>query len=180
MLLLQLLVACAGGATPAPRPATRTVTAGTATANGTQARPLPNGTDVKIDTVLLDVAATYRREGRQAAEQQARDTGVLGGNNELRLTLILSDTNTQPIVDKVKGAGGRVGSVVDNMIDVILPLDLLASYVASNNPNNPGTGNNIIQELASFSTVREVQVTRRAQTEGLSLPPGMSLEEPSR
>ena len=177
VLLLQLLVACAGSATPTPPPATRTATAGTPITNGTPSRPLPNGTDIKIDTVLLDVAATYRREGRQAAEQQARDTGLISSNNELRLTLILSDTNTQPIVDKVKGAGGRVGSVVDNMIDVILPLDLLASYVASNNPNNPGTSNNIIQELASFSTVREVQVTRRAQTEGLSFPPGMSLKE---
>lgn len=174
VLLLQLLVACAGSATPTPPSATPTSIAGTPIASGTPGRPLPNGTDIKIDSVLLDVADTYRREGRQAAEQQARDTGLLSGNNELRLTLILSDTNTQPIVDKVKSVGGRVGSVVDNMIDVILPLDLLASYAAS---NNPGNSNTIIQELASFSTVREVQVTRRAQTEGLSLPPGIALDE---
>ncbi|HEY8601097.1 MAG TPA: S8 family serine peptidase [Thermomicrobiales bacterium] len=177
ILLLQLLAACAGSATPTPPPATPTARSGTPIAIGTPGRPPANATDVKIDSVLLDVAATYRREGRQAAEQQARDAGLLGNNNELRLTLILSDTNTQPIVDKVKGIGGRVGSVVDNMVDVILPLDLLASYVASNNPNNPNNSNNIIQELASFSTVREVQVTRRAQTEGLSFPPGMSLDE---
>jgi len=174
VLLLQLLVACAGTATPTPPLASPTATTGTPIANGTPARPQPNATDIKIDSVLLDVAATYRREGRQAAEQQARDTGVLSNNNELRLTIILFDTNTQPIVDKVKSVGGRVGSVIDNMIDVILPLDLLASYVAS---NNPGNSNNIIQELASFSSVREVQVTRRAQTEGLSLPPGISLDD---
>src|SRR3954452_24315968 len=174
-LLVPLLVACSLGQKPTPTPVPTPTLGlppgiGTPSINGTPAIALPSGNDVKIDSVLLDVYAAYQRGGRTAAEDKARETGLLDKNNQVRITLILVDNNTQPVVDKAKAIGGKVGSVVDNMVDVIMPLDVLINYASANQQN-------AIQELAAFSSVKEIQVTRKPSQEGFTFPPGTTIDQ---
>jgi subtilisin family serine protease len=111
--------------------------------------PTPTGDQAKVDSILLDVAAIYQQQGRPAAEQAARDYGLLNDKNEVRLTLYLTDTNTAPVEAKIKELGGRVVASYDNTIDLVITLEAL-SVVAQSNP---------VAQLAAFSTVREIKVT---------------------
>jgi subtilisin family serine protease len=165
LLLTQLLFACSLRS-PTPTPAaTSTPMPPTSASPGL---PIPSGSDKKVDTILLDVASAYKTGGSAAAEQKAKSSGLLNNNNELRLTLILKDNNTQPVADKVKSMGGKVTNVADNQLDILVPLDVLFSYVSSN-------GSNFVQDLASFQSVKEVQVTRKPQNEGFDFPPGTTI-----
>ena len=149
------------GATPTPAAPTPVPMRGIAT---------PTGSELKIDTVLLDIVQAYRAEGRQAAEQRARDAGVIGKTNEVRLTLVLTDANTKPVVDQVQSLGGRVVGTHDNVVDISVPVDTLLTYAGSG-------GNNLLQDLASFNTVRELRVTPSPEREGLAFPPGVGVAE---
>lgn len=177
LVVVPLLLACSlNSATPTPRP---TPTSGVAATPGI-GRPgagtppvitLPTGNDLKLDSKLLDVADAFRQGGQAAAEQKARETGLLDSTtNELRLTLVLTDTNTQPVADKVKALGGKVANSYENLIDILVPLDLV---LASLNTNNQS----VMQELAGLTTVREVRVTPLPRPEGLAFPAGATLAE---
>jgi len=111
--------------------------------------PTPTGDQTKVDSILFDVATIYQQQGRPAAEQSARDYGLLNDKNKVRLTLYLTDTNTAPVEAKIKELGGRVVASYDNTIDLVITLEAL-SVVAQNNP---------VAQLAAFSTVREIKVT---------------------
>lgn len=111
--------------------------------------PKPTGDQEKVDSILFDVAAVYQQQGAPAAEQAARDYGLLNDKNEVRLTLYLTDTNIAPVEAKIKELGGRVVASYDNTIDLVVTLEAL-SVVAQNNP---------VAQLAAFSTVREIKVT---------------------
>src|SRR5205085_10574901 len=76
--------------------------------------PVPTGDQVKVDSILYDIAVIYQQQGRAAAEQAARDAGPLNPNNEVRLTLYLTDNNRGPVEAKIKELGGRVVASADN------------------------------------------------------------------
>jgi Subtilase family len=132
---------------------------------------LPSGNDVKIDSTLLDVAAAYNAGGQAAAEAKARETGLLSDKDELRLTLVLTDTNTQPVVDKVKSLGGKVAATAENLVDVLFPLQTAITSLSGANSQN------FLQELASLTTVKEVRVTPLPHNEGFDFPTGTTIEE---
>src|SRR4051794_23253916 len=142
---LLVLTGCSRGPTPTP---TRPPVTGTPAIP-----PLPNGDERKVDPILLQVLQVYRERGEAAAEQLARDSGLLGGENVVRLTLVLIDTNSQPVVDKVRTLGGTVSANSGNLLEIEVPLQAFVSYVG-------GDGKNIAQDLAAFGSVREVQVTQ--------------------
>lgn len=172
LLLLVLLAGCSVGgskATPTVTPeAAISGTPGALTIPGNFATP--TGLDVKIDTVLLDIYQAYKDGGAEAAEKRARETGVLNSDNEVLVTLVLTDTNTQPVADKVVAQGGRVVGIADNLIDIAVPLSAIATYANS-------SGQNFLQDLAAYSTVKEVRATPIAQSEGLIFPADMTTEQ---
>ena len=48
--------------------------------------PTPTGDQTKVDSIIFDIATIYQQQGRDAAEQTARDSGLLNDKNEVRLT----------------------------------------------------------------------------------------------
>src|SRR4051812_12489862 len=102
LVALIVLSGCSRGATPTP---TRPSVSGTP-----GIPPLPNGDERKVDPILLEVLQVYRERGEAAAAQLARDAGLLDAANVVRLTLVLTDTNTQPVVEKVRTLGGTVSA----------------------------------------------------------------------
>jgi subtilisin family serine protease len=168
LMVVPLLMACTiRNSTPTPIP--------TPVLPSTIATPssitLPTGNDVKIDSVLLDVAAAYNAGGQAAAEQKARETGLLNDQDELRLTLVLTDTNTQPVADKVKELGGKVAASAENLIDVLFPLQTAITSLSGTNSQN------FFQELAALSTVKEVRVTPTPRNEGFTYPAGTTIAD---
>jgi subtilisin family serine protease len=145
-----LLVACTrGNATPTASPPR----AASPTAGGTPRTVVgPTGTERKVDAILLEILDTNQRQGQAAAEQLAREAGVLGDDNLIRLTLVLTDTNTQLVADKIVAGGGTVTGISGNIVEIEVPLDRWLSYLSSD-------GKNMMEDLAAFDTVVEVRVT---------------------
>ena len=92
---------------------------------------------------------------------------MLNTNNEVRLTLYLTDTNREPVEAKIKELGGRVVASSDNVIDLVISLDAL-SVAAANNP---------VAQLAAFTTVKEIKATPLMNPQGLIFPAQMTSEE---
>jgi hypothetical protein len=168
LVAVPLLMACTirnPTPTPVPTPALPSTIATPSSIT------LPSGNEVKIDSTLLDVAAAYNAGGQAAAEAKARETGLLNEQDELRLTLVLTDTNTQPVVDKVKELGGKVTATAENLVEVLFPLQTAISSLGGT------SGQNFLQELASLTTVQEVRVTPLPRSESFSYPTGTTIEE---
>lgn len=157
VVLVLVLAACGGSATPAVTPTSTTTPR--ATIPAPPIPPPPAGDERKVDTVLLDILATLRTSGRAAAEDQARAQGVLTKSNDIRVTLILATADTKPVVDKVQAMGGRIGSVAGNAVDVVVPLDTVLTYASG--------GKDFLQDLAAFKSVREIRVSEVATTPDL-------------
>ncbi len=153
VLVALLLVGCTRGtptATPTPL--------ATPNANATPRTIIaPTGTTRKVDAILLEVLDTYHQHGRAEAEQLARDAGILDESNVARLTLVLTDTNTDPVAAKITASGGQVTGVSGNIVEIEVPLDLLLTYLNAD-------GKDLMQDLAGFETVREVRVTPPMRT----------------
>lgn len=163
--LVLLLAACAGSGTPVASPTAVAPTAGPTISPPTIVPP-PTGDDRKVDTVLLDILTTLRASGRAAAEDQARAHGVLTKSNDIRVTLVLATSDTKPVTDKVQSMGGRIGNINGTMVDVVVPLDTILTYVRGDK--------NFLQDLAAFSTVREIRVSELASAQDLRFPRGTS------
>lgn len=160
------LAGCSLGASPTASPTAGSAPAAKQTPTPSlQGLATPTGSERKVDSALLDLLQTLRTQGRPAAEQQARDIGLLSTNNEVRLTLLLANGDTKPVADKVRAMGGRVANSAGNMIDILIPLDTIFTYAGN-------AGSNFLQDLAAFTTVKEVRVTPRPNTEDLTMPPG--------
>lgn len=168
LVLVPLLMACTiRNPTPTPIPTPILP----ATIGTPSSITLPTGNEIKIDSKLLDIASAYNAGGQTAAEAKARETGLLNDQDELRITLVLTDTNTQPVVDKVKSLGGKVPATAENLVDVLFPLNTAIQNLSSPNSQN------FLQELAALTTVREVRVTPLPRGEGFNFPPGTTIEE---
>ncbi|CAA9563138.1 MAG: hypothetical protein AVDCRST_MAG18-1261 [uncultured Thermomicrobiales bacterium] len=113
--------------------------------------PVPTGDQAKVDSKLFDIAIIYQQQGRGAAEQAARDYGLLNTANEVLLTLVLADQNTAPVEAKITELGGRVVASYENVIEMAMALDAVA-VAAQNNP---------VAQLAAFSSVEQIKITRR-------------------
>lgn len=149
ILATLLLAACSRGpATPTASPATAATPA--AVAAGTAER--------KVDAILLEILETYRLQGRAAAEQLARESRVLGDDDIVRLTLVLTTTDTRPIADKIVASGGMVTGISENTIEIEVPLDRWLTYLSSD-------GRDMMHDLAAFETVHEVRVTPLVRTQ---------------
>ncbi|MFN8512103.1 MAG: S8 family serine peptidase [Chloroflexia bacterium] len=148
LVAVLLLAACTrGSATPTP---TRVANP---SASGTSRTVLgPTGTERKVDAILLEILDTYTSRGEAAAEQLARDSGVLGEDDLVRLTLVLANNNTQPVADKITASGGHVTGMSENIIEIEVPLKLWLTYLSSD-------GKNMMEDLAAYDAVREVRVT---------------------
>ena len=159
MLVALLLAGCTrGAATPSASPATVASPAVASPVAGGTPRTV-GGTERKVDAILLEILDTYRLHGRERAEQQAREAGVLGEDNLVRLTLVLTDTNTAPVAAKITSSGGQVTGISGNVIEIEVPLERWLTYLSSD-------GRDMMQDLAGYNTVHEVRVTPPVHTQG--------------
>ena len=141
MLLVLVLGGCTR-ATPTPTASPPPVGTPRAIAN----------TERKVDAILLEILETYRVNGRERAEQLAREAGVLGEDNLVRLTLVLANTNTAPVAQKITANGGQVTGISENILEIEVPLERWLTYLSND-------GRDMMQDIAAFDAVHEVRVT---------------------
>ena len=76
----------------------------------------------------------YQKGGQEAAFELARKRGILNDNNEIRLTLELDTTDTSALQASLEAHGIKVTAVSGNLMDIVIPLELVQASLASDQP----------------------------------------------
>jgi flagellar basal body-associated protein FliL len=90
--------------------------------------------DEKLDSVYKQFLVEYQKGGQEAAFELARKRGLLNANNEIRLTLELDTTDTSALQASLEQHGIKVTAVSGNLMDIVIPLELVQASLASDQP----------------------------------------------
>ena len=101
--------------------------------------------DPGVDSAYKDFLIAYEQGGLEAAEQLARTRGLLSVENQVRVTLVVDTADTARLIDDLKALGVNVLGAYGDLIDVSIPLEVIASYAQSDNP------------AAAFERIRDLE-----------------------
>ncbi len=87
--------------------------------------------DPKLGSAYKDFFVAYQKGGPDAAYELAQKRGMLNANGDLRLTLELDTTDTGALQAELEANGIQVATVSGNLMDVVVPIDLLEQAMAS-------------------------------------------------
>ena len=90
--------------------------------------------DEKLDSVYKQFLVEYQKGGEKAAFELARKRGILNANNEIRLTLELDTIDTSALQASLEAHGVKVTAVSGNLMDIVIPLELVQASLASDQP----------------------------------------------
>ena len=92
--------------------------------------------DTALDSVYKEFLIVYQDQGEQAALDLARKRGLLGENDELRLTLELDTTETESLKEEFEARGIQVTASGGYQMDIAIPLELLQESLESERPGS--------------------------------------------
>jgi subtilisin family serine protease len=90
--------------------------------------------DEKLDSVYKEFMLAYQEGGGDAAYELAQKRGLLNANGDLRLTLELDTDDTKPLATELEAKGFEVTATSGNLMDVAIPIDMLAKAVEEDKP----------------------------------------------
>ena len=90
--------------------------------------------DEKLDSVYKEFMLAFQEGGGEAAYELAQKRGLLNANGDLRLTLELDTDDTGPLAAELEARGFQVTATSGNLMDVAIPIDLLAKAVEEDKP----------------------------------------------
>ncbi|MBI3966737.1 MAG: S8 family serine peptidase [Chloroflexi bacterium] len=158
LLALSLTLTACFGADPTPVPGAPAKASAVASPTAAAGQSLPQGTERKVDTILLDLLVAYRTRGAAGAEEYARQIGLLTPADTVRITLVLDSEDTKPVEDKVSELGGTVTGAYQNLVDVEVPLNVVTERRVGDR--------DFLQELAALRSVKEIQLARTVTPDG--------------
>ncbi|HEY4721570.1 MAG TPA: S8 family serine peptidase [Anaerolineae bacterium] len=88
----------------------------------------------ELDSVYKDFLVAYERGGVEAAEQLARERGLLTADNQIRVTLVLDTADSTALVQELHSFGVNVRGTYRDLIDIGIPLDLIVKTAQSEEP----------------------------------------------
>lgn len=91
-------------------------------------------TDEKLDSVYKDFMLAFQQGGGEAAYELAQKRGLLNANGDLRLTLELDTEDTASLARELEAKGFQVTATSGNLMDIAIPIDLLAEAVENDRP----------------------------------------------
>jgi len=91
-------------------------------------------TDARLDSVIKDFLIAYQEGGPDAAYDLAKKRGLLNKNDDLVLTLELDTTDSAPLRDELESHGIIVTAVSGNLMDIVVPMELISKSIESGNP----------------------------------------------
>jgi subtilisin family serine protease/ribosomal protein L40E len=101
--------------------------------------------DPETDSVYKEFVIAYEQGGLVAAEELARRRGLLTPDNEVRVTLVVDTTDTARLIDDLEALGVNVLGIYRDLIDISIPLNVIAGVAQSENP------------AAIFEQIRDVE-----------------------
>ena len=103
--------------------------------------------DPQTDSVYKEFVIAYEQGGLVAAEELARRRGLLTPDNEVRVTLVVDTpaSRTARLIDDLEALGANVLGVYRDLVDVSIPLNVIAGVAQSENP------------AAIFEQIRDVE-----------------------
>jgi hypothetical protein len=90
--------------------------------------------DDKLDSVYKDFMLAFQQGGGEAAYELAQKRGLLNANGDLRLTLELDTEDTEPLAQELVAKGYEVTAASGNLMDIAIPIELLADAVENDRP----------------------------------------------
>ena len=87
-----------------------------------------------LDSAYKDFLVAYESGGVVAAELLARQRGLLGEDNQIRVTLVLDTKDSAALVTELETIGVIVRGTYQDLIDIGLPLELIAKTADSDTP----------------------------------------------
>jgi subtilisin family serine protease len=91
-------------------------------------------TNPELDSAYKDFLVAYERGGIEAAELLARQRGLLTGDNQIRITLVLDTEDSAALVTELQNIGVNVRGTYRDLIDISIPLDLIVKTAQSDEP----------------------------------------------
>ena len=103
--------------------------------------------DPETDSVYKEFVIAYEQGGLAAAEELARRRGLLTPDNEVRVTLVVDTpaSRTARLIDDLEALGVNVLGSYRDLIDISIPLNVIAGVAQSENP------------AAIFEQIRDVE-----------------------
>ncbi len=92
--------------------------------------------DPALDSAYKDFLLAYQQGGDEAALELALKYGLVNENDELRITLELDTTETEPLVEELELRGIKVTAVSDNLMDIAVPLELIEQALLAGDPGS--------------------------------------------
>ncbi len=91
-------------------------------------------TNPALDSAYKDFLVAYESGGVEAAELLARQRGLLSDDNQIRVTLVLDTEDSTALVTELTDIGVIVRGTYRDLIDIGVPLELIAKTAESDNP----------------------------------------------
>lgn len=109
---------------------------------------LANG---KLASVYKELLVVYQQGGLDAAEELARQRGLLNEHDEIRLILVLDTQDSDPLVAQLQAAGVRVENYYGDLVAVAVPLERISEAAAA---GDPGAALRQLTELEHVIAIR--------------------------
>src|SRR5581483_1844269 len=90
--------------------------------------PVPNSPpnkNPKLDSSLSSLAATYKGQGRDAADEEARAHGLTSENGNVRVEIEMLDGDRNDLKAAIDAVGGIVEGVYADLLQALLPVSAL-------------------------------------------------------
>jgi hypothetical protein len=116
--------------------------------------------DDKLGSVYKQFLVEYQRGGEQAAMELARKRGILNANNDVRLTLELDTSDTAELQASLEAHGVRVTAVSANMMDIVVPWELVQASLESDQPGN------IFLQISGLEHIKRLRLPETGGSDG--------------
>jgi hypothetical protein len=107
--------------------------------------------DPKVGSVLKEFAAEYSKGGVEGAKTFARARGFMNGNDDITLTLLTENDDTQTLESEITAMKGEIVGHGDAQIDVLIPWSVVVA-----NAREGKTPEELLSRLSQANQVRGV------------------------
>lgn len=126
--------------------------------------------DEKLDSVYKEFMLVYQQGGGEAAYELAQKRGLLNARGDLRLTLELDTEDTEPLARELEAKGFQVTAVSGNLMDIAIPIEMLAKAVEEDRPEELFEGITGLEHIVRIRLpVISIQDVGSVETESVSV-----------
>jgi len=116
--------------------------------------------DPALSSTYKEFMVAYQQGGIPAAEELARERGILDGKRQVRITLVVdSPENTPAVAAELTQFGIVVEGTYQNLIDIAVPMQLIEQFAKTDDPGK------LFAQLAGMKHIVKLRVPMPNRTE---------------